>query len=123
MPRDTSFTLSFDKSMGNVKLYVQADMLDVLLDEIESLKHYPYSCNEQIASRLKALLAEKMIREYRQEKFRENDPVEKLIRKLTANQHKEGGWSWWGMDSGSVWITLHVGEALLWAQQQGYKVK
>lgn len=123
MPRDTSFTLSFDRSMGTVKLYAQADMLDVLLDEIESLKQYPYSCNEQTASKLKALLAEKMIREYRQEKFRENNLVEKLIKKLTTNQHKEGGWSWWGMDRGSVWITLHVAEALLWAQQQGYKAK
>lgn len=123
MPRDTSFMLSFEKSMGKVKLYAQADMLEVLLDEIGSLKQYPYSCNEQTASRLKALLAEKMIREYRREKFREDDLVEKLIKKLTVNQHKEGGWSWWGMERGSVWITLHVAEALLWSQQQGYKAK
>ncbi len=66
--------------MGTVKLYAQADMLDVLLDEIESLKQYPYSCNEQTASKLKALLAEKMIREYRQEKFRENNLVRSSLK-------------------------------------------
>jgi TonB-dependent SusC/RagA subfamily outer membrane receptor len=123
LPRDTSFTMSFDRSMGKVKLYAQADMLDVLLDEIEALKNYPYTCNEQMASKLKALLAEKMIREYRNEKFRENDLIEKLIKKLTANQHTSGGWSWWGMNHGNPWITLHVAEALLWSTQQGFSAK
>jgi alpha-2-macroglobulin len=123
LPRDTSFTMSFDRSMGKVKLYAQADMLDVLLDEIDALKNYPYTCNEQIASKLKALLAEKMIREYRNEKFKENNQIEKLIKKLTANQHTRGGWSWWGMNHGNPWITLHVAEALLWSTQQGFRAK
>ncbi len=120
--RDTTLTFTFD-SPGKIKLYAQADVMDVLLDEISVLKIYPYDCNEQLASKLKALLAEKAIRDYKKEKFSHDKQVEKAIKRLTANQQKDGGWGWWNATGErSVWITIHIAKALLWADQLGYTV-
>lgn len=120
LPKDTTFILHFDGSMGDIKLSAESDMLDVLLDEIQVLKIYPYECNEQLASKLKALLAEKSIRSYKKEKFKHDNLVEKLIKKISTHQYTDGGWSWWGSGKGSIWITRHVAEALTWAEKLGY---
>lgn len=122
MPGDTTFTLSFDRLKGNVKLYAQTDMLDVLWDEVQGLKAYPYDCNEQLASKLKAFLAEKAITSYKQEKFEHDKDIEKIIKKLAANQSEDGGWSWWGNHESELWISLHVAEALHWAARLNYRV-
>jgi TonB-dependent SusC/RagA subfamily outer membrane receptor len=122
LTRDTTLTFTFD-SPGKIKLYAQADVMDVLLDEISVLKVYPYDCNEQLASKLKALLAEKAICIYRKEKFNHDKQVEKAIKRLAANQQKDGGWGWWNAaGERSVWITIHIAKALLWADQLGYTV-
>lgn len=120
--RDTTLTFTFD-SPGNIKLYAQTDVMDVLLDEINVLKVYPYDCNEQLASKLKALLAEKAICTYKKEKFSHDKQVEKAIKRLAANQQKDGGWGWWNASGDrSVWITIHIAKALFWADQLGYTV-
>lgn len=116
---DTTLSLSFDKAYGPVKLYAEADLVDVLLDEVQQLKRYPYECNEQSASRLKVLLLEKQICAYRGEKFTDQAGVTRMIRKLVANQNKDGSWSWWKNGEGEVWITLHVARALLRAEKEG----
>lgn len=120
LTKDTVLTLQFDKQ-SKLRLHAQSDLLDLLLDEIGNLKIYPYECNEQLASKLKALLAEKTIRNYKKEKFEHDKLVERTIKKLVNNQSKEGGWSWWGTKGGSVWITLHIAEAFEWAEKLGYK--
>ena len=122
LPRDTTAIFNFN-TPGNIKFYAQTDLLDVLLDEVNILKVYPYDCNEQLASKLKALLAEKSICIYRKEKFKYDNQVEKAIKKLIANQHKDGSWGWWNMRGGSHWITLHVAKTLLWATSLGYKAR
>lgn len=119
LPRDTTFTLAFDKE-SRVKIFAQADPIDLLLDEVSVLKAFPYECNEQLASKLKALLAEKAIREYKKEKFEHSRWIEKIIKKLSSHQAKDGSWSWWGMHGGSIWITLHIAEAFRWAEKLGY---
>ncbi len=119
---DTTITLNFDNSLGKTKLYAQADLLDVLLDEIKSLIDYPYECNEQLASKLWALLLEKKIKVYKNEKFKNEREIHKAIKKLVAHQHDDGSWSWWGTDGGNAWITLHVARCLDLAQKEGYAV-
>lgn len=122
LQKDTTITWRFDPSKGKIKLYAQADFLDVMENEMEWLKVYSYECNEQMASKLRAWLAEKMIREFKNEKFEHHKAIEKLIRKLTANQANDGGWSWWGKGNSSLWITLHVVKTLRLAQKLSYKV-
>lgn len=119
---DTTVTLSFDNRLGKIKLYAQADVLDVLLDEINFLKSYPYECNEQLASRLWALLLEKKISTYKRENFKSEREILKTIRKLVSHQNKDGSWSWWSTGEGNIWITLHVAKSLDLAQREGFPV-
>jgi len=119
--KDTSIQMQFDSTLGTVSLYARADVLDVIEDEISHLIEYKYSCNEQLASKLKALLAEKNIAYYKGEKFKNDNEVEKLIRLLKKNQKENGLWGWWKDSEESLWISLHVLEAITHAEQLGYK--
>jgi hypothetical protein len=122
LTNDTTVTINFNNSQGRIKLYAQADLLDVLIDEIRFLKHYPYECNEQQASKLMALLLEKKISAYKNERLNGEREISKMIRKLVGNQNKDGSWSWWGSGEGNVWITLHVAKSLDLAQKDGFPV-
>lgn len=118
---DTTFSIA--GKADPIKIFAQADLLDVLLDEIESVKNYSYDCNEQLASKLKVLLAEKKIKEFKKEAFVYGDRVRRIIRRLQENQHKEGGWGWWSQSEGDDWITLHVARVLEWARQEKFDVR
>jgi TonB-dependent SusC/RagA subfamily outer membrane receptor len=120
---DTSLILSFDTAYNEVKINARADILEVIEEEISKLIHYKYSCNEQLASKLKALLSEQTISQYRGDKFRNMNEVERVIRLLLRNQKEEGLWGWWkSSKESSLWISLHVLEALAQAKELGYKV-
>jgi hypothetical protein len=63
------------------------------------------------------------ISNFRKERFKHRGETQRLIRKLVSHQNKNGSWCWWGTDKdGSLWITLHVAEALKQAEQGGYFV-
>ncbi len=121
LEHDTTFKLLLDTNLGKVRLYARADVLDVIDDEISSVINYLYYCNEQIASKLKALLAEKTIASFKDEKFRHDNEIEKLIRLLRKNQNDNGLWGWWKNSENSGWISLHVLEALSQADMQGFE--
>jgi uncharacterized protein YfaS (alpha-2-macroglobulin family) len=121
MDGDTAFMLDMNNADGQVKIYAQADLIDVLLDEIEFLRNYPYECNEQLASRLRALLLEKKIHQFRKMKFKNERDLEKTLRKLVAHQNKDGSWSWWKRGEGDMWLTLHAARSLFMAEHEGYK--
>ncbi len=120
---DTSLNLDFDPSLGEVKLYAEANILEVMLDEIEHVSRYRYLCNEQIASKIKMLLAEQKIRAFLGEKFTQQRDVQKLIRLLQKNRKNEGTWGWWQHTPTLNWISAHAAEALIEAKKAGYEVK
>lgn len=120
LPKDTTFSIAVNRK-SILTFFAQADALDVLMDEIQLLKVYPFECNEQVASKLKGLLAEKTIYDYKKKKFEHDRWIEKAIKKLISNQSVDGSWSWWGAEGGSVWISIHIAEALRWAEKLGYK--
>jgi len=119
---DTSVNLSFDKNLGEVKIYAKSDVLNVIDMELQRLRKYRYLCNEQKASKLKGLLASKKISDYRGEKFKYNKDVKKLIRLIEKSKNSAGNWGWWENSSTSLWVSLHVLEALIQAQNAGFKV-
>ena len=121
LDKDTTIQLQFDSTLGKVSLYARADILDVIEDEISHLIKYKYFCNEQIASKLKALLAERNIAYYKVEKFKNDNEIEKLIRLLKKNQKENGLWGWWKNSDESLWISLHILEAIIHAEQLGYR--
>ncbi|MGD9994959.1 MAG: carboxypeptidase-like regulatory domain-containing protein [Salinivirgaceae bacterium] len=119
--KDTTLQMQFDTTLGTVNLYARADILDVIEDEINHLTKYKYSCNEQLASKLKALLAEKNIAYFKGQKFSNDNDTERLIRLLTKNQKENGLWGWWKNSDESLWISFHIIEALTHAEQLGYR--
>jgi TonB-dependent SusC/RagA subfamily outer membrane receptor len=121
LDRDTTIPLQFDTNMGEVTLLARADILEVLEDEISHLIAYKYSCNEQLASKLKALIAERNIAYYNGERFKKDPEVERIIRLLKRNQKPNGLWGWWKNSEEQLWISLHVLEALSHAELIGYK--
>jgi len=120
---DTALTLDLDSLGQDITIYARADVLEVLEDEISKLIDYKYSCNEQLASKLKALLSEQRIASYTGKDFRRENQVEKVIRLLQRNQREDGLWGWWKSSrEPGMWISLHVLEALAQAKSMGYRV-
>ncbi len=118
---DTSLTVQLDPALGKVVLYAETSLLPVLLEETEYIFQYRYMCNEQLASKLKALLAQKRIYHLIGKDFKRDHAVTDIISRLQNN--KTGNmWGWWINNEPAPWITLHVVEALLQAEKEGYKV-
>lgn len=120
LDQDTSLQLGFPANRGTVEVYIEKDILSVLLQEIDYLKNYKHGCNEQTASKLMALLLEKEIRAHLGERWEEEKLVDKCLQILTKNQNAKGDWGWWNRSVGSDWVSRHVVKALLMAQQNGY---
>ncbi|MBC6605668.1 carboxypeptidase-like regulatory domain-containing protein [Hymenobacter sp. BT188] len=120
---DTTLQLTFDPKLGETTVRLESDPLPLLLDEIRHVQQYDYLCNEQAASKLKALLLEQRIREFLHQPFTHAKDVNQLIRRLRQGQQKPGLWGTWPTAPISAWTTLHVLEALLEAEKQGYKVQ
>jgi hypothetical protein len=123
LDKDTVLNLRFSDKYGAIKLYAEADVLEVILNETRHLRNYRYLCNEQTASKIKALLAEKRICEYLQREFRFDKDIRFLINKLEKNQKDEGAWGWWDNTEAMPWVSIHIVEALTQAQKAGYRVK
>ena len=122
LEKDTAVNYNFEASPGKVTLRAEASVFPSLLEEMEKLRTYEYLCNEQLASKLKALLLEKKIRTYLNEPFKHEKEIKDIIRKLQSARRAEGTWGWWQDSKEEMWISLHVVEALLNAEKQGYKV-
>ena len=110
---DTTVSFMPDQNAGSIKLYAQNNTLDVLLDEIKHLKEYPFYCTEQIASKLKGLIAEKKIRESLGQPFTGDKDLNKLLQKLQKGQLFNGSWGWWQEGSANWPITNYVIRTLL----------
>lgn len=118
----TTRTIRMDPSLGAVTVHAEAKGLDVLLREVETIQRYPYFCNEQLASKLKALLAKKMVLDTLGRPFDEDRQIEKLINRLMRNVNDQGGWGWWDKGQTVSWITLHIAEALIAAERTGFTI-
>lgn len=110
-----------DPALGTVTIHAEASAMQAFLDEIENIDLYPHLCNEQMASKVKALLSKKRIYTLFGRKFKDDDKVTNLLRKLTANQNDGKLWGWWNREQTELWISQQVVEALLDAETEGYK--
>ncbi|MDX2302557.1 MAG: alpha-2-macroglobulin family protein [Microscillaceae bacterium] len=118
-------TLSILGYQGNDKLKITAlaNELDILQDEIRYVRGYRHLCNEQIASKVKCLLAQKKIDEQLGRKFTYNQEIRTLIRKLEKAQKSDGTWGWWTESPTEKWISQHVAQALTEARKAGFSVQ
>lgn len=114
--------LKVDPSLGTTTLYAEASSLDLFLREIDRVEKYPYLCNEQIASKIKALLSKKRIMAMLGKDFKEDKKISGLIGKLEKNSNSEGLWGWWNTAQTELWISKQALSALLDAEDAGYKI-
>ncbi|HEU4471159.1 MAG TPA: alpha-2-macroglobulin family protein [Flavisolibacter sp.] len=118
---DTSLDLQFDPALGEITIHAEASLFPVLLDEMEKIRKYKYLCNEQLASKLKALLMQKKVCALMKKDFKWESAIVDIISRL--NNNRTGVlWGWWTSNEAAPWISLHVAEALLWAEKEGYKI-
>lgn len=119
---DTSVVYSFDPALGDVTIHAEKSVFPVLMDEIEKISSYEYLCNEQLASKLKALLLERQIDASLDQKFKEERQLKELVRKLQSAATTSNLWGWWQDNNPEYWISLHAIDALLKAGAAGYKI-
>ncbi|MEA4916323.1 carboxypeptidase-like regulatory domain-containing protein [Proteiniphilum sp.] len=109
-------------ALGKVTVHAQTTAMQSFLDEIEKIDRYPYFCNEQVASKIKALLLKKQILPMVGKEFKEDNKIRSLIRRLERNKNSENLWGWWNQDKTELWISKQIVEALINAEADGYKV-
>jgi len=117
---DTSLILSFLPDKGPVTVYAESSLLPILQEEIDHIKDYEYLCNEQLASKLVALLEQRKIDSILKKSFTGDKNIYELISRLLKARRPDGLWGWWNNDEPRWWISLHVTEALLAAEKAGY---
>ncbi|WP_298732313.1 carboxypeptidase-like regulatory domain-containing protein [uncultured Chitinophaga sp.] len=120
--RDTTFQLSLPPDTSAIQLYAETSLLPVWYEEAENIHRYEYYCNEQLASKLKALLAQKKIDRLLQRPFKNEKHIRELIKQLGQGKSQTGLWGWWANTHPSTWISLHVIEALMEAEKNGYPI-
>lgn len=123
LQNDTTFDLAADTALGKVTLYAGTGLLDVIENEIGHVISYRYLCNEQLASKLKAMLAWKLIAKYKGTKFTDDRAIERLISLLLKNEKDRNLWGWWKDSDVNFYISLHALEALSQAKAMGFEVK
>ncbi len=118
--RDT--TIHFMPEAGSSLLEISAldNDLDILLQRLKKIKDYEYFCNEQVASKLIALLAEKSIYKKLGHVFTGEREIVRMIKRLEKSQRDEGNWGWWEHSSGNFYMTVYASNALQMAQEKGY---
>ena len=120
--KDTSFVFTPMPDTASVKIYAESSLLPVLKDEAEKIRRYEYLCNEQLASKIKALLVQKRIDSISKQQFSHEKELKKMIGLLNKNRHGSGLWGWWANNEPMIWISRHAIEALLQAEAQGYSI-
>jgi len=115
-------TFNVNPDLGAVTLHAETSSLSVFLKEIDKIDNYPYLCNEQMASKIKALLSKKKIAAVLGKEFKEDNKIKTLISKLNNNSNSERLWGWWNKDKTELWMSRQIIDALLNAKKEGYKV-
>ncbi len=121
LDKDTAFVLTTDPSKGTITIHAETGTIPVILEEIERIHRYEYYCNEQIASKLKALLLQRKIYSKMNTSFKGVNQINELVRRLEKSRNADGLWGWWPNTQPVSWISMHVLEALLLADQAGFK--
>lgn len=117
-----SAKLSFDSKLGRVSFIADTDPLSLLKEHAKYLLEYKYECNEQLASKLMGLMAQKAIADAEGVKFRSEKEVKRILGKLKKNENKEGLWSWWGNGETNWTMSNHVLAALSLSKKFGYNI-
>ena len=111
---------------GGLDVTTSSTALQGLTDAVVYLVHYPFECNEQLASRMLAVAALRDVLSAFDSK--DLPPASDLeasmaqdLEKLRTRQKPSGGWAfWWGDEW--PFVSIHVAHAIARAEAKGYKV-
>lgn len=118
---DSIYQIQLNQNLNSHVISIYNNPIHFVMKDLQALQNYYYSCNEQMASKLKAYLLEEIIKKQTGEKFKKKKEINQLIKKLELNQHPDGYWGWWNQSEYAVnWISLHVISALNMAKSEGY---
>ncbi len=120
---DTTLVLDFPDKNLPITVRIEGDLQNLLMQNVDYLIQYPHGCNEQTASKLRALLLAKQIKEYQGQPFTHEQLIQKGIKRLDKAQNKNGTWGWWKGDKENIWMTVYMVNALHEAKQAGYTSK
>jgi len=112
---------------GGVEVTTSSTALQALTDALLALQQYPYECNEQISSRVMAIVALRDVLtafEAAQLPSPEalNASVEADTARLVRRQYRNGGFGFWGGSEDYPYVSVHVTHTLVRAQREGYAV-
>ena len=118
---DTVVSVNFD-STRSLQVGIMQSTVQFLLAEVDLQMAYSHFCNEQMASKLRALLAINDINAASNRKEDDKREAKKLIKKLLTNRNTYGLWGWWAKQKTNPFMTAYVLESLLQAKAAGYNL-
>ena len=91
---------------------------------LQYLLNYPHACTEQITSQgFPLLFISDFTRQTDEEKKRNSEKVDEIIRILSSRQLPDGGFMYWSGDHyASEWVSTYAGHFLTEARQKGFEV-
>ena len=110
---DTTVQFKGLQQQAEIQIYTQNSTLDILLQEIELLKKYPFACMEQTVSKYTGLVLEQKIKAYLNKPFTNKKLMDMLLLKVQKAQLFNGGWPWWEGGTANFQITNYIVNALL----------
>lgn len=120
LERDTFMEIAIPEN-GELVIHAENSSVDFLLQSLQKLESYPYACNEQIASQLRALLARKKIAMAMNMEFEHDKTIRKRIQQLEKAQNADGSWGWWSKGRMDFYMTCYITGALKKAEAMGFK--
>lgn len=122
LERDTLMEISVPEH-GELVIHAENSQVDFLLQSLQKLETYPYACNEQIASQLRALLARKKIATVLNLDFEHDKTIRKRIQQLEKAQNADGSWGWWAKGRIDYYMTCYITGVLKKAETMGFKTE
>jgi uncharacterized protein YfaS (alpha-2-macroglobulin family) len=111
---------------GGLEVTTSSTAMQGLTDAVVYLVHYPFECNEQLASRMLAIASLRDVLAAFKSKDLPSPPALEAsmaadLERLKTRQKWDGGWAfWWGEEW--PFVSIHVAHAIARAEAKGYKV-
>ncbi len=122
LDNDTTITLRANAGADSTIVYAESDAIESIKKELNYMDGYQHLCNEQCASKLKALLIERLINKSEGKPYTSDGKIRHLIDKLEKGSNDKKLWGWWSGMETEVWISTHVLEALCQAREAGFTI-
>ncbi|AIM37029.1 hypothetical protein KO02_10240 [Sphingobacterium sp. ML3W] len=115
------YQLKTSSELGEITVHAEANSWEFIQREIAHIDAYKFLCNEQLASKLSALLSKKELTKLLAKPFEEEKKILNLLKELQKNKNAVGGWGWWNKGETVTWISNYVVSVLLDAEDAGYR--